>query len=175
MFAKSTTLVLFGATGDLAHRMLFPSLYHLLSDGLLPNPFHILASGRTEMDDAAFRDTIAQALKTYAQAELLDDERIATFLGMISYCAVSAGNDAQFATLAQSAKAIGGGPIAVYLSTPPSLFAPTAQGLAKAGLVTASTRIAMEKPIGKDLASSKEVNDAIGALFPEEQVFRVDH
>ncbi len=59
------------------------------------------------------------------------------------------------------------GPIAVYLSTPPSLFAPTAQGLAEAGLVAGNTRIAMEKPIGQDLASSKQVNDAIGALFPK--------
>ncbi|MBN8819189.1 MAG: glucose-6-phosphate dehydrogenase, partial [Sphingomonas sp.] len=52
---KSSTLILFGATGDLAHRMLFPSLYHLLSDGLLPEGFRILASGRSEMDDGAFR------------------------------------------------------------------------------------------------------------------------
>jgi glucose-6-phosphate 1-dehydrogenase len=172
---KSATLILFGATGDLAHRMLFPSLYHLMCDGLLPSPFHILASGRTEMDDAAFRATIAEALATYAQAELLDDARVATFLEMIVYAAVAAGDDSQFAALAARATAFSDGPIAVYLSTPPALFAPTAQGLARAGLVLPSTRIAMEKPIGKDLASSKEVNDAIGALFPEEQIFRVDH
>jgi len=172
---KSATLILFGATGDLAHRMLFPSLYHLRCDGLLPERFNILASGRTEMDDAAFRDTIAEALKTYAQPELLDEARVAAFLGTIIYSPVSAGNGDQFEALTARAKALGDGPIAIYLSTPPSLFAPTAQGLAGAGLVVPGTRIAMEKPIGKDLASSKEVNDAIGALFPEEQIFRVDH
>ncbi|WP_250890047.1 glucose-6-phosphate dehydrogenase [Sphingobium nicotianae] len=155
--------------------MLFPSLYHLQCDGLLPERFHILASGRTEMDDAAFRATIAEALKTYAQAELLDDGKVAAFLETVIYAPVAAGNDAQFADLAKRARTLGDGPIAVYLSTPPSLFAPTAQGLAKAGLVAPTTRIAMEKPIGKDLASSKEVNDAIGALFAEEQIFRVDH
>lgn len=175
MAEKSTVLILFGATGDLAHRMLFPSLYHLLCDGLLPEPFHIMASGRTRMDDAAFRDTIAEALKTYAQAELLDEDRIAGFLERIVYCPVSAGDEAQFAALAERARSLSTGPVAVYLSTPPSLFAPTAQGLAGAGLIGADTRIAMEKPIGKDLASSKEVNDAIGALFPEEHIFRVDH
>ncbi len=172
---KSATLILFGATGDLAHRMLFPSLYHLQCDGLLPTPFNILASGRSEMDDAAFRATIAEALKTYAQAELLDDAKVTAFLNTIIYAPVAAGNDAQFAALAERAKALSDGPIAAYLSTPPSLFAPTAQGLAKAGLVTPTTRIAMEKPIGKDLASSKEVNNAVGALFSEEQIFRVDH
>src|SRR5690606_4724565 len=113
--------------------------------------------------------------KTYAQAELLDDARIAAFLAMIGYCAVAASNTAQFAALAQRACALGDGPIAVYLSTPPALFGPTAQGLAAAGLVGPTTRIAMEKPIGKDLPSSREVNDAIGDLFSENRVFRIDH
>ncbi|OJY67556.1 MAG: glucose-6-phosphate dehydrogenase [Sphingobium sp. 66-54] len=175
MTDKSTTLILFGATGDLAHRMIFPSLYHLLCDGLLPEPFHILASGRTEMDDAAFHATIREALGTYAQAELLDEDRIATFFGMIGYCPVSAGDAAQFAALAERARALGDRPMAFYLSTPPSLFAPTAQGLAAAGLVGPATRIAMEKPIGQDLASSRAVNDAIGDLFSESRIFRVDH
>ncbi len=172
---KSATLIIFGATGDLAHRMLFPSLYNLMSDGLLPSPFNIVASGRTEMDDDAFRATIAEALKTYVTPEMYDEAKIAAFLGVIVYCPVSAGNAGQFDALAARARGLGNGPIAVYLSTPPSLFAPTAQGLAEAGLVTASTRIAMEKPIGKNLASSKDVNDAIGALFPEDHIFRVDH
>jgi glucose-6-phosphate 1-dehydrogenase len=172
---KSATLILFGATGDLAHRMIFPSLYNLSTDGLLPSPFNIVASGRTAMDDGAFRDTIAEALKTFVQPELYKEADVAAFLARIIYCPVSAGDDAQFAALAERTRALGNGPIAVYLSTPPSLFAPTAQGLAKTGLVAANTRIAMEKPIGKNLASSREVNDAIGGLFGEDQIFRVDH
>ena len=175
MHLKSATLILFGATGDLAHRMRFPSLYHLFCDGLLPEGFRILASGRTAMDDSAFGETVREALQTYVAAEHMDEQRVSTFLAIIGYCAVEAGNDAQFKTLAERAKALGDGPVAVYLSTPPSLFAPTAQGLANTGLVTETTRIAMEKPIGKDLASSKDVNNAIGALFAEDQIFRVDH
>jgi glucose-6-phosphate 1-dehydrogenase len=172
---KSSILILFGATGDLAHRMLFPSLYNLLTDGLLPEPFHIVASGRTDYDDAGFRAVIAEKLKAYVQADMYDGARIAAFLDMIVYCPASADNDAQFAALAARIADLGGGPVAVYLSTPPSLFAPTAQALAGAGLVAANMRIAMEKPIGKDLASSRVVNDSIGALFAEEQIFRVDH
>jgi len=172
---KSATLILFGATGDLAHRMLFPSLYHLMSDGLLPDPFHIVASGRREMSDEAFRETISEALCTYLADEHHDEARVSAFLEKIIYCPVSAGEDAQFTALAERVRTLGDGPIAVYLSTPPSLFAPTAEGLAGAGLVDGSTRIAMEKPIGKDLESSRAVNDAIGALFEEDQIFRVDH
>ena len=171
---KSATLILFGATGDLAHRMIFPSLYNLLSDGLLPSPFNILASGRSEMDDRSFRAAVREALVEYVQADMQDADRIDAFLNMIVYCPVEAGNPAQFSALADRAKAFAG-PVAIYLSTPPSLFAPTAQGLAGAGLVAPDTRIAMEKPIGKNLESSKQVNDAIGDLFDERRIFRVDH
>ena len=175
MTDKSSTLILFGATGDLAHRMLFPSLYNLSTEGLLPDPFHIVASGRTEFDDAAFRATIAEALKTYVQPELYDEAKVATFLESVIYCATEAGNGPQFRALAERVRGFGNGPIAIYLSTPPSIFARTARCLAKDDLIDGNTRIAMEKPIGFDLPSSREVNDAIGALFKEDRIFRVDH
>ena len=172
---KSTNLVLFGATGDLAHRMLFPSLYNLFSDGLLPEGFSILASGRTAMDDAAFRESVEKSLKDYLPADSWDAARVAAFMDMVSYCPVDVSQKESVQCLADRMRDGNGGPVAVYLSTPPSLFAPTAQAFADAGLIDAHTRIAMEKPIGTDLASSKVVNDAIGALFDEENIFRVDH
>lgn len=172
---KSTNLVLFGATGDLAHRMLFPSLYNLHADGLLPRDFSILASGRTAMDDAAFKETVEKSLNDYLPDDRRDDAGIAQFLEMVSYCPVDISRKESVQCLADRLGGGNGGPVAIYLSTPPSLFAPTAEALADAGIVTPHTRIAMEKPIGKDLASSREVNDAIGALFAEENIFRVDH
>ena len=175
MTDPSATFLLFGATGDLAHRMIFPSLYNLLSDGLLPDDFMIVASGRTEMDDEAFRADIDKALQKFVGADRYDAEIAARLKAMIGYQPVEAGNAAQFKALAKRLDGRAEGGLSVYLSTPPSLFAPTAQGLAEAGLITPTTRIAMEKPIGKDLASSKEVNNGIGALFDESQIFRVDH
>ena len=175
MTDPSATFLLFGATGDLARRMIFPSLYNLLSDGLLPDDFRIVASGRSEKDDAGFRAEVDAALKEFLPADRYDADRAASFTAMIQYQPVEAGNKAQFQALAERIDGRAERGLSVYLSTPPSLFAPTAQGLADAGLITPSTRIAMEKPIGKDLASSKEVNDGIGALFAEEQIFRVDH
>jgi len=171
----SATFLLFGATGDLAHRMIFPSLYNLLSDGLLPEDFMIIASGRTELDDDAFRVDIDKALQKFVGADRYDADVAERLKAMISYQPVEAGNAAQFKTLAKRLDGRAERGLSVYLSTPPSLFAPTALGLAEAGLITPTTRIAMEKPIGKDLASSKEVNDGIGALFDESQIFRVDH
>jgi glucose-6-phosphate 1-dehydrogenase len=171
----SATFLLFGATGDLARRMIFPSLYNLLSDGLLPDDFLIVASGRSEMDDAAFRKEVDDALRQFLAADRYDADVAARFGAMIGYQPVDAGNADQFAKLAQRIDGRLERGLSVYLSTPPSLFAPTAQGLADAGLITPHTRIAMEKPIGKDLASSKVVNDGIGALFAESQIFRVDH
>lgn len=175
MTEPSATFLLFGATGDLAHRMILPSLYNLLADGLLPDDFMIVASGRTEFSDEGFRAEVDKALRKFLAADRYDAEIAARLCGMIGYQPVEAGNTAQFAKLAERIDGRAERGLSVYLSTPPSLFAPTAQGLADAGLITPTTRIAMEKPIGKDLASSKEVNDGIGALFDESQIFRVDH
>ena len=175
MAEPSATFLLFGATGDLAHRMIFPSLYNLLADGLLPDDFMIVASGRTEMTDEAFRADMDKALQKYIGADRYDAAVADRLRALIGYEPVEAGNPAQFKKLAKRIDGRADRGLCVYLSTPPSLFAPTAQGLAEAGLITPTTRIAMEKPIGKDLASSKQVNDGIGALFAEGQIFRVDH
>ena len=155
--------------------MLFPSLYNLLGDGLLPDDFLVVASGRSTLDDDGFRKDVDAALRKFITPERYDAELAGRLCAMILYAPVEAGNADQFRALADRIADRMDRGIAVYLSTPPSLFAPTAQGLADAGLVGPATRIAMEKPIGKDLASSKQVNDAIGALFEEEAIFRVDH
>lgn len=169
------TIILFGATGDLAHRMLFPSLYNLFVDRLLPDDIAIIASGRTQMDDNAFRADIAAALKTFLPADRYEEESAAAILSRIRYCPVSVGEAADFEKLAGMVGEARDKGVAVYLSTPPSLFAPVAEGLGKAGLSGPNVRIAMEKPIGHDLASSRDVNDGVNAVFAEDQVFRVDH
>ncbi|MFN3797277.1 MAG: glucose-6-phosphate dehydrogenase, partial [Sphingobium yanoikuyae] len=83
MTEPSATFLLFGATGDLARRMIFPSLYNLLSDGLLPDDFLIIASARTEMDDEAFREEVCAALKQFLPADRYDADIAARFRAMI--------------------------------------------------------------------------------------------
>ena len=175
MTERSATLILFGATGDLAGRMLFPSLYNLQEDGLLPDDFLILASGRSERTDEAFRAEVAADLARYIDKDRQSPDAVEKLISRIVYCPAKAGNPEQFKAIAERVKGREDKGISVYLSTPPAMFAPTAQSLADAGLVNGTTRIAMEKPIGHDLASSKDVNDAICALFDEERIFRVDH
>jgi glucose-6-phosphate 1-dehydrogenase len=162
--AAYQTIIIFGATGDLAHRMLFPSLYNLFADRLLPEDVLIVASGRGEMDDEAFRATV----------KLPDAEYASDFLSRVRYTAIG-GEDAQFARLREIVGDRLQRGVAVYLSTPPALFAPMVEGLGRAGLAGPTVRVAMEKPIGQDLASSRDVNDAVNAVFDEDRVFRVDH
>ncbi|WP_275401811.1 glucose-6-phosphate dehydrogenase [Sphingomonas flavalba] len=169
------TVILFGATGDLAHRMLFPSLYNLFADRLLPDDIAIIASGRSVMTDAAFRADIAKSLPGFLGEGRYDAESADAFLARVRYCPVSVGKAEDFARLAEMVGPARDKGVAVYLSTPPSLFAPVAKGLGEAGLAGANVRIAMEKPIGQDLASSRAVNDGVNAVFAEDDVFRVDH
>lgn len=166
------TFVLFGATGDLAQRMLFPSLFNLFSDDLLPDAFRIVGSARTELPLDQFR---AQVLKSLRASEQLDEVRARAFVERLDYCAVSADRSQDFACLAEKVAPVADRGVAFYLSTPPALFGPVAAGLQQAGLAGETMRIAMEKPIGHDLPSSRQVNAAVHAAFREEQVFRVDH
>jgi len=169
------TLILFGATGDLAQRMLFPSLYNLDADGLLGKDVRIIGVARTAHDDAGFQADVAASLEKFLPADRYDATLVATFLKRIGYCTVDVGGADGFKALAERACARSEEGLAIYLSTPPSLFAPIVGGLKAAGLAGPNARIAMEKPIGQDLASSRVVNAAVGDVFDEERIFRVDH
>jgi glucose-6-phosphate 1-dehydrogenase len=167
-------LLLFGATGDLSQRMLLPSLYGLDGDGLLPAGLRIFGSARSALDDAAFRAAAGAALEKYIDGERLQPQKMERFLERLSYVPLDASDPAQFTRLAEAVGS-GGGNLAIFLSTAPSLFSATIGGLASAGLSSGTVRLALEKPLGTDLASSREINDAVAAAFPEERTFRIDH
>ncbi len=175
MSVKVETLILFGATGDLAQRMLFPSLYNLHVDGLLADELTIIASGRSKMERSGCHAMVREALVDHLPADRLDDGHVASFLERIDYCSVDAGAGTGYDALAAQLGDRLGRTIGAYLSTPPSMFGPIAQGLKAAGIACAECRIAMEKPIGHDLASSREVNEQVGDAFAEDHVFRIDH
>lgn len=169
------TIVIFGATGDLAQRMLFPSLYNLDADGLLPDGLKIHGAARSTLDDAAFVEQVATGLKDHLPADQVKDEVRKRFLDRLSYCPVDIANPGDFDCLAGKIGDAKDKGVAFYLSTPPSLFGPVVKGLESVGLTGPMTRVAMEKPIGHDLASSREVNAAVAHGFSEDRVFRVDH
>lgn len=170
-------LLLFGATGDLARRMLLPSLCALDADGLLHEDLVIIGTARSEMDDGAFREMAREALETY----LPDDRRggMAHFLNRLRYQPLDAttleGFDALAKKVDPSTSDEGEGGLAIFLSTAPSLFGPTIKGLQHAGLAGENVRIGLEKPLGNDLESSCAINDAVAEAFSEDRTFRIDH
>jgi glucose-6-phosphate 1-dehydrogenase len=170
----SDRLILFGATGDLARRMLLPSLAALHADGLVDADLQIIGTARSEHDDASYRAFARAALDEFLPAGQLDEATIASFLDRLSYQPLDASTITGFAELAQKVGPVARG-LSIFLSTAPSLFEATIAGLASAGLAGDSVRIGLEKPLGTDLASSASINDAVAAVFPEERIFRIDH
>ncbi len=174
MREKASTLLMFGATGDLARRMLLPSLFGLDSDGLLPDELRIIGTARTELDDAAFRQRALEAIKEHFPATSFDEAVAERFLKRLHYVPLDINHPAGFERLAVTI----GDPcdgVAIFLSTAPSLFKPTIDGLEGAGLACPTIRMALEKPLGTDLESSREINDAVADAFPEDRTFRIDH
>ncbi|AGH51046.1 MULTISPECIES: glucose-6-phosphate dehydrogenase [Sphingomonas] len=175
MPSLAKTLILFGATGDLARRMLLPSLYGLHADGLIAPDFRIVGTARSGEDDASFRAMAEAALERHVLPENRSVDSIAAFLDRLSYVELDASRPESFGRLADALGPRAGDGIAIFLSTAPQLFEPTIAGLAAAGLAGDNVRIGLEKPLGFDLASSRAINDAVAAAFPEDRTFRIDH
>ena len=165
-------LVLFGATGDLAQRMLLPSLCALDHDDLLAEDLKIVGTARSEMSDAQFRNFAREALEKYLPAHRRGG--MADFLNRLSYQPLDATTLEGYEELAAKVGEPKRG-VAIFLSPAPSLFEPTIRGLQHAGLDGPNVRMCLEKPLGIDLATSCEINDAVAAAFPEDRIFRIDH
>jgi glucose-6-phosphate 1-dehydrogenase len=174
MADKVHNLLLFGATGDLARRMLLPSLYGLHADGLLPADLRIVGTARSDHSDDEYRGIARDALQAHLAGDFYDQALADRFLDRVHYVALDIGDQAGFTRLAKAVGDVSRG-LAIFLSTAPSLFKPVIEGLDAAGLTGGSVRMALEKPLGSDLASSREINDAVAAAFPEERTFRIDH
>lgn len=169
-------LVVFGATGDLSLRKLLPSLLHRFLDGQIPAQSRIIGVARSDLDTQSFRRMVHESRGQFAPGACVDEAKCAEFLTHIEYVRVDATAPAGEWGALQEALANGKGNIRIfYLSTAPSLFVRIAQRLAETGLATADSRIVLEKPIGRDLASSREINDGVGAVFDEHRTFRIDH
>lgn len=165
-------LLLFGATGDLAKRMLLPSLCALDAEGLLDPRVAIVGTARSDFDDQSFRNFARESLEQFLPAERRGS--LATFLNRLTYQALDASTLEGFDAVARKVGTPDEG-LAIFLSTAPSLFEASIKGLAASGLAGERTRIGLEKPLGIDLASSRVINDAVATAFPEERTFRVDH
>jgi glucose-6-phosphate 1-dehydrogenase len=161
-------IAIFGATGDLAQKMLFPSLYFLDADGFLAEGLAIVGTARGEVDFAA---KVKASVKERA-GEDFSDAVWARFEKRLAYVAGDVQDDALYQKLAERLKDDG---VVFYLAVSPDFFATIAGHLKSAGLAHADSRIAVEKPLGHDLPSSREIEAALEDAFSEDRIFRVDH
>ena len=178
-------LVVFGASGDLANRKLYPALASLAARGQLPARFQLIGVARTEMDDPGFASIVADAVEAAGER---DEPRRAKALAArdvkYRYVAGSFDDPATFERLAEviaecDLHRTGAGSWIFYLATLPSLFARVADGLAAAGLAEDEPpqyrRLVIEKPFGRDLRSARDLDADLHRSFDERQIFRIDH
>ncbi len=168
-------LVIFGATGDLSHRKILPSLYRRYLVHQIPEGARIIGAARSAMDGDEFRETARAALKQFVEPKLYRQEVIDAFIGMVDYVAVDATGDGGWEELREKLGDDDGRIRAFYLSVAPSLFAPIAARLSQGGIATPTSRIVVEKPLGHDLASARALNRELSQHFNETQIYRIDH
>src|SRR3954469_6017243 len=179
------TLVLFGATGDLAHRKVVPALYQLWRTNLLPHEFSVVAIGRRPYDDETLRKDLRESLETYSRVLPLDEAAWRSFSSRIRYQRCDFDNPAAYDDLVTTLgeldkdRAARGNHL-YYLATQPSAFAEIVSQLGRVGLDHERheggwRRIVIEKPFGHDLQSAIRLNREVGKVFRESQVYRIDH
>ena len=178
-------LVLFGATGDLAHRKVIPAMYQLWRTNLLPHEFVLLAIGRREYDDDGFRAEIRASLEQFSRVLPLDEAAWQSFASHIRYHRLDFADSTGFDRLAERLDQLDQecgtrGNRCFYLATQPSQFADIVGQLGRVGLDHERhdggwRRVVIEKPFGHDLASAQRLNREVGKVFRESQVYRIDH
>jgi glucose-6-phosphate 1-dehydrogenase len=171
---KADALVVFGATGHLALNMLFPSLYNLDSDHLLDERFTIIAAARAPQSHADFLAQM-RATVTARAGQPVEDICWARFAARLTYLALDATTAEGMAALADRLRRAEVKAPVFYVATSPTLYGPISIALTDAGLAAAPASIALEKPIGRSLATSRAINDIVARGFSEDRVFRVDH
>jgi glucose-6-phosphate 1-dehydrogenase len=168
--------VVFGATGDLTLRKLLPALYYRYADKQFGDGCRIIAAARSNLTTDEYRKRAADALAEHVKQGDRKAETLERFLQRLEYVSVNGatedGWDSLCAVLAQGGEQL----VRVfYLATSPSLYGVTCENLRKHGVITEKSRVVLEKPIGHDLASARKINDEVGAVFKETQIFRIDH
>ena len=168
-------LIVFGASGDLSQRKILPALFHRDEQGQLPPESRIIGTSRREMSDDEFRSFAKAALEKFVEKEFRSEEVMNRFLSRLSYIAADGTKDDGWVKMEQ-VLASGADRVRVfYLAVGPDLFGAISERLGQHNLVTPQSRVVVEKPLGKDGASADALNDAIGKVFPEPSIYRIDH
>lgn len=169
-------IVVFGGTGDLARRKLLPSLFHRYCDGQIPKNSRIIGVSRSNYSRADYQKLISDAYHEFSDEEDFDAKKWAAFSDMLDYYSIDVMNDAadwsSFAAVFKGAKTK---TRVFYLAMPPRMYANICEGLKAAGCVSDISRVVLEKPIGTDYESARAINEGVGKVFPENNIYRIDH
>ncbi|MGE6833511.1 glucose-6-phosphate dehydrogenase [Priestia megaterium] len=178
----SMTFVLFGATGDLAKRKIFPALYNLFLDQKIPQSISIIGSGREKISDADFQNQVRESLETFSRRLIDDCSKMEDFISSFSYGALDATDPEDYKDLLdlvqQREKALGiPGNRMFYLSVAPDFFHLIALNIKESGLGSTKgwKRLIIEKPFGHDLRSAQDLNTRLSQAFKENEIYRIDH
>ncbi len=179
--ADPCTLVIFGASGDLTARKLMPALYDLAAAKLLPDRFVTVGFARTELSDEEFRKRMRRACEDHRTRECVTEVWDRFARGM-HYVAAGAQNEESYGALAETLQKIEteyetGGNRLFYLAMPPAAYLEVLDLIGKTGLARSQgwTRVVVEKPFGRDLASARALDERLHGCFDEKQIFRIDH
>jgi glucose-6-phosphate 1-dehydrogenase len=167
-------LVLFGGTGDLAMRKLLPALYRRFADGQLSPRGRIIGVARSSMTRGAYLERVEATCRQHVGADF-DVATWQRFGALLSYVRVDASVRTDYRALGEQLGDRDDCVRLFFLSTAPDLFAAICRELAHAGFVTADSRVMLEKPLGEDGASASRINDTVGAMVGERQIYRIDH
>ena len=171
--AMPLDMIIFGGAGDLAVRKLLPALYMAHLHGNLPPATRIIGVGRHAYSRDAYIDFLTQQSRPFIQPSNFDPDAWLRFLQMLDYVAMDATDADGYRMLAAQSRA--GVERAFYLATAPTLFMTICDNLSACGMVDANSRVVLEKPLGHDLESAREINLAVGRHFAESQIYRIDH
>src|SRR5215471_12812959 len=172
-------VVIFGANGDLTKRKLIPALYRLAYDRRLPGSFAIIGNSRTAQSDEEFRGHMCDAVKKFSEDTPFDGDLWNRFATNLYYIPGDMTEPAMYQAIGAKLREIGRQNVLFYLSTQPSYYATVAEQLGAARLADSSPggwrRIVVEKPFGHDLTSARSLNERLQAVFPENEIYRIDH
>ncbi|MDM0114479.1 glucose-6-phosphate dehydrogenase [Variovorax sp. J22R133] len=171
----SFDLVLFGGTGDLAWRKLMPALFQAFRHGSLPEGGRIIGVARDDLSDDQYRELIQSRFKAVEGSKRPSPEEFKAFASMLYFLRLDVTKPEDFAHLAEMLNSRNADTVVMYVATAPALFTAVVEQVAAAGLNTARTRVVLEKPLGHDLRSNRQINDTVQRVLSENQIFRIDH
>ena len=168
-------IVVFGGSGDLSRRKLLPALYQRDRSGQVPTEARVIGTSRRHLSDEEFKEMARDAIQSFVPKADIEDNVLERFIARVGYVSMDATGSDGWPDLAAKLSDAPDRIRVFYLATAPDIFGPICAQISAHGLVSPKSRVVIEKPVGKDLESAQALNTAVGKIFPEGSIYRIDH